>query len=128
MGSRKLGSGDGTEFVVHEIAEVEQDLKKIKVTDFKKAFENFKKALPQMYIEKEWWNTHKIYIVSSLKCNCEAYIAKKLAVDGLKGNDHFRVVFLVVDKTITIIEVFQKSRKEIEDKNRICEICQQSRS
>jgi hypothetical protein len=124
MGSRRLGSSDEVDFLVREIAKVEQDLKKIKVTNFEKAFERFKKVLPQMYIEREYWNTHRIYIVSGLKCKCNVYIAKKLTVDGLRGNDHFRVVFLVIDKTITIIEVFHKSRKDIEDKNRICDVCQ----
>ena len=123
MGSRKLGIPEGREFKVSEISDVKHDLKKIRVTNFETAYELFKKALPQMYLEREWWKIHRIYLVSGLKCSCEVYIAKKLSVPGIKGNDHFRVVFRVVHEDIIIIEVFQKSQKDIEDKKRICDLC-----
>ena len=123
MSLRKLGDPDDSDFLVEEIEEVRKDLKKIKVTNFEKGYERFKKVLPQMYVEKEYWNTHRIYSVAGLKCNCEAYIAKKLRVDGMKGDNHFRIVFRVVEKNITIIEVYHKGQKDIEDKDRICAVC-----
>lgn len=125
MGSRKLEVPHDHGFEIHEIPEVERDLKRIKVTNFEKSYELFKKVLPQLYLEREWWATHRIYPISGLKCKCESYIAKKLSVDGIRGNDHFRVIFTVSNHTITIIEVYSKNRKEIEDVDRICKNCQQ---
>ncbi|MHB1507164.1 MAG: hypothetical protein ACYCUZ_03805 [Cuniculiplasma sp.] len=125
MASRKLSTPDISAYSIVEIDEVKKDLKKISVTNFNKYYELFKKVLPQMYMEREYWNTHRIFKVSGLKCACEIYIAKKLRVKGMKGDNHFRIVFNVVEEIITIIEVFQKSNKEIEDKDRICGFCNQ---
>ena len=123
MVERRLGIQDNIEYQIEEVKEIEKDLKSIKVTNFYEAYDTFKKALPHMVNETDFYDFHKIFRVANLPCECEAYIIKKMRCKGLKGNDHFRVVFRKYNTTIQIIEVYYKSQKNIEDKNRICKYC-----
>jgi hypothetical protein len=78
-----------------------------------------------MVKEKQFYNTHGLFRVASIGevVQGEVYIAKKMRCKGMKGNDHFRVVFQINEYLIRIIEVFYKGDKEVEDKIRIRKYC-----
>lgn len=79
-----------------------------------------------MIKEKPFYQSHGLFRVANVGVDLqgEVYIAKKMRCKGTKGNDKFRVVFQIDDKTIRIIEVFFKGHKEIEDRVRIRKHCE----
>lgn len=125
MSQRKLNKTDGNSYVVKEEKEAIKEIGKLsKIPNFSSSFDTFKKALPVAFAEVDFWRTHKIFRVANLQCECDhAFIIKKVRIAGGYGNDKLRVVFIVNGKCISIIEVYTKDEKEIEDKNRICRYC-----
>ncbi len=123
MSQWKLNNTANCDYTIEEVKEAQNDLIDLgDIPNFKKGYEVFKKALPQMFCEGGFWRTHGISPVSNLGCNCKAYIVKKIHCEGL-GNDHFRATFIVEGKKIQIVEIYTKNRKEIENKKRICKYC-----
>jgi hypothetical protein len=114
-------------FTIEEVKEIKKDLKKIKVTNFKEDYEIFKKALPQMFQEKEFHRHHGIYRITGLgKIIEEVYKAKKIRCTSLQSNRKFRVIFQVYKSKILIIEVYFKGKKTKESKERIIKYCKEN--
>jgi len=110
--------------VSEEVEEVAHDLKKIRVTGFGNDYALFKKALPVMVEEREFYRSRGFEPVAGCgKLAGEVYIAKKIHCESLHRLDKFRVVFQVLDCKIRIIEVFFKGDKETEDKAKIRRYC-----
>lgn len=112
-------------FTVQEVQEVSRDLDRIGVSGFADAYDTFKKALPEMLKEKQFYNHHGLFRVSGIgeTVQGEVYIAKKMRCKGVEGNNHFRVVFQIDGQLIRIIEVFHKGQKENGDIPRIRKYC-----
>ncbi len=48
-------------YVIEEVAEIQHDLKKIKVTGFNADYDVFKKALPHLVAETDFYRSHGFF-------------------------------------------------------------------
>lgn len=130
MSHRKLNKSEGSNYTINVEREATKEIQKLsKIPNFSTSFDLFKKALPFAFCEREHWNFHRIFPIADLKCKCDvSYIIKKVHINGKYGNDKVRVVFIVNENVISIIEVYTKDKKEIEDKARICKYCTSNNS
>ncbi|MEM0134689.1 MAG: hypothetical protein QXU18_05595 [Thermoplasmatales archaeon] len=123
MAQRKLNDTTDCNYSVEETREVGKDVESLSnIPSFISAYGTFKKALPQLFCEREFWKSHGINQIADLKCQCKAFVIKKIQCKGL-GNDKLRATFMVNGNIIRIIEVYSKNHKDIEDKKRICKYC-----
>ena len=123
MASGSLKKVIDNHYIFEEVAEVGKDKKNIKATGFEQAYENFKKALPHILSDqKQWYQFHGLYRIEKLRCNCEAYVAKKIRWKDARSR--LRVVFCVKDDIIKIVEIYFKGQDDNENKDRICKYCQ----
>ena len=111
------------DYTIEETSEINNDLNKLSsIPNFPKAYVIFKEALPHLVCEREFYRSRGIFRISNLKCDCEAYIIKKIFCKGV-GKDHFRATYIISGKIIRIVEIYSKNHKDIEDKERICKHC-----
>lgn len=123
MSEQNLKNSSNCDYKIEEVDEIQKDLKKLMdIPNFESAYDVFKKALPQIVCERDFYRTSGVYRISGLSCDCEAYIIKKIFCKGI-GKDRFRATYIVRKGEIKLIEIYSKDHKKIEDKIRVCKYC-----